>query len=232
MTTSPSCARSRWSGRARCQPIRRVTIRPPRLRPRVPVVPRVTPPVRRAKAVKGGDASPGGEATPAPRPPMPEPSDPGEIRMTPTTGVRTPEQAQLQIADSYYSRKMYDTAAPEYQRFVDQYPTSDDIPAALFRLAESYRRMGSLNSAKNAYDSLLTRFQVSDFAGPAAYRLADIFYQERNYSSALPWYRKAAQRLKEPAVASAALFYTARCLEATGGAGQQDGSDGSLPRTR
>lgn len=171
--------------------------------------------VRKAKAV----ATP----TPAPKtaapPPVPEPTDPGDIRMAPGPSGRTADQAQLAVADSYYARKMYAEAVSEYQRYIDQYPTADEIPSAYYRLGECNRRTGSLNAAKQAYGMLLDRYQVGEFVGPAAYRLADIYYQEKNYQSALPYFRKAALRLKEPALVNAAKFYTARCMEATGGAG-------------
>jgi TolA-binding protein len=182
-------------------------------RPAEPVTPAATPQqIRRAEPVVRPKATP---AQPI------EPADPGEIRMTPQAGQKSPDQAQLDAADSYYSRKMYDMAAAEYQRYTEQFPSGPDMQAALFRLAECYRRTGSTNAAKAAYDSLLTRSQTSEFVGPAAYRLADIYYQEKNYTFALPYFRKAALRLKEPAVAVAAKFYIARSLEALGGTGNR-----------
>lgn len=204
--------------------MRAVPVDPPRAVPADPAEPPATPSPRtspkatprKAKAVRP-DVGP----APMPIPSAPEPADPGDIRMAPQIGGRTAEQSQLAVADSYYGRKMYDVAAPEYQRYVEQYPGGDDVPAAMFRLAECFRRSGSLNSAKTAYDQLLSRYQAGEFVGPAAYRLADLYYQERNYTLALPLYRKAALRLKEIPVANAARFYTARCLEAASGAGNK-----------
>ena len=88
-------------------------------------------------------------------------------------------------------------------------------PAAYFHLGECYRKLGSLNSAKNSYQTLLSAFSTGDFVGPAAYRLADIHFAEKDYSAALPLYRKASVRVKDPAVVLAAKFYRARCLEDT-----------------
>ncbi len=175
--------------------------------------PKATPlPIRRAEPVVRPKATP---------PPTIEPADPGEIRMTPQAGAKSPDQAQLDAADSYYARKMYDMAASEYQRYTEQYPTGPDMQAALFRLAECYRKTGSSNAARAAYESLLNRSQTGDFVGPAAYRLADLYYQDKNYTFALPYFRKAALRVKEPAVAMAAKFYIARSLEALGGNGNR-----------
>lgn len=108
---------------------------------------------------------------------------------------------------------MFDMAAPEYERYLNIYPGGTDRQTALFRLGESYRTMGSVNAAKAAYYNLLSSFATGEFIGPAAYRLADLYYEEKDFNSALPLYRKAGIRLKDPTVANAAKFYTARCLE-------------------
>lgn len=174
-------------------------------------------PVRRAEPVVRPKATPEPAKPKATPPPVIEPADPGEIRITPQAGVRSPEQSQLDAADAYYAAKRYDMAAAEYQRYTEQYPSGADMQAALFRLAECYRKTGSNNAARGTYESLLQRSQTGDFVGPAAFRLADLYYQDKNYTFALPYFRKAATRVKEPAVAMAAKFYIARSLEALGG---------------
>src|SRR4051794_12749875 len=110
-------------------------------------------PIRRAQP-----ARPAATPTPPPSTPAPEPAEPGEIRMTPQAGAKSPDQAQIEAADSYYGRKMYDLAAPEYQRYIEQFSNGADLQAAYFRLAESYRKTGSTNAARNTYLDLLARF--------------------------------------------------------------------------
>ncbi len=126
------------------------------------------------------------------------------------------DQVQLSIADSYYARQMFDLAAPEYEKYLGLYPTGADRQAALFRLGESYRRNGVVNAARNSYQSLLDQFRAGEFVGPASYRLAEIFFSEKNYSSAVPYYRKASVHLKEPKLANASRYFAARCYEALG----------------
>jgi TolA-binding protein len=189
-------------------------------------VPRATPvetPIPRAIPVRPmgtpAPATPSVGTTITPPKPMaaPEPEDPaGTIRISPNATPKSPDQAQLELADSYYARKMYAEAAPEYERYLGLYPTGVARATALFRLGESYRIRGTNNAAKTAYGTLLAQFTNGDFIGPAAYRLAELHYQEKQYRDALTLYRKAAPRLKEPAVANAAQFFAARCLEALG----------------
>jgi len=198
-------------------------------------------PVRRALPVQRATPGPGATpipraipvekpaATPAPVVPSvgttipkakpmtpPEPADPGEIRIGPMNEARSADKVQIDLADSYYARKIYDTAAPEYERYLGMYPNGADRVTALFRLGECYRIRGTVNAAKNAYETLLAQFSNGDFIGPAAYRLAELYYQEKQYRDALTLYRKASVRLKDPAVANAAKFFSGRCLEALG----------------
>ncbi|HEX5177540.1 MAG TPA: tetratricopeptide repeat protein, partial [Chthoniobacteraceae bacterium] len=181
-------------------------------------VPVATPvPIQRATPVTEKPKPPGRNApagdAPASTAPMADPA--GEITLKP--GVRlTPDQIQLSIADRFYAQKMYDAAAPEYEKYLGLYPTAPDRPAALFRLGESYRQNGAVNAAKSSFETLLNQFTNGDFIGPAAYRLAEMLYAERNFNAALPLYRRASVRLKDPKLANSAKFFTARCLEGLG----------------
>jgi tetratricopeptide (TPR) repeat protein len=128
----------------------------------------------------------------------------------------TPDQVQRSIADGFFVKGLFDMAAPEYEKYLGMYPTGGDRPSVLFRLGESYRRMNSMNAAKSSYQTLLDQFNTGEFIGPASYRLAEIYYSERNFTAALPYYRRASVRLAEPKLANAAKFFTARCLETLG----------------
>jgi len=144
--------------------------------------------------------------------PSPTPLNPDDIRVAPNVGLSA-DKAQINLANGFYARKQYDLAAPEYERYLGTFDLAPDRETALFRLGECYKKMGNLNSAKNSYATLLSSFTEGDFIGPAAYRLADLFFQEKDYDEALPFFRQASVREKDPAVANAAQFYEARCLE-------------------
>ena len=161
------------------------------------------------------------DATPAPKPRTSAPTisdETGERTAPPpidgTTSAASQDQVQLDFANGFYARKLYDLAAPEYEKYLGLYANAPDRQVALFRLGESYRIAGNLAQAKNAYQTLVVSFTAGDFIGPAAYRLGDIYYAEKNFSAALTYFRKASVKVKDPAVALAAKFYTARCLEA------------------
>lgn len=180
-------------------------------------------PVRRAEPVQHSeDATPVLRALPVEEQPAPTPAPVAEPEpivptlVTPPGQLSSPDQVLLEYANGLFARKIYDMAAPEYEKFLKLYPLSRDRQMALFRLGECYRARNVLNGAKQAYENLLATFGTGEFVGPAAYRIADIYYQQENYQSALPFFRKASALLKEPNIVTAARFYTGRCLELQG----------------
>jgi TolA-binding protein len=191
------------------------------------VVPTPTPKLKRTLTVQP-TVTPAPTAAPTATPavaavasPTPEPNDELDpktnvIRIAPSNKPTPPDISQFNYANSYYTKKDYDRAAAEYERYLTLYPTAPDRQAAMFRMAESNRQRNNLNAAHKIYELLLTEFMDGDFVGPAAYRLADLCFDDKNYPDALAYYRKASVRVKDPEVALSAKYRSARCLEALG----------------
>lgn len=157
-------------------------------------------------------------ATPRRTPAMAVPEPDGDIVIRPGGTPTSPDQVQLQYADGFFARKMYRDAAPEYERYMEQFPrtANADRQAAYYRLAECYRNTGAINNAKANYEALLGAYPDGDHVGNAAYRLATILYDEKDYRGALPIYRRASVRLRQATLVVASKFFVGRCLEATG----------------
>ena len=160
--------------------------------------------------------TPSPSPTPATPSPTPDPLDPvnNVVRIAPSNKPLPPDISQFNYANAFYSRKEYDRAATEYERYVNSFPNGIDRGAALFRMAESNRQMQNINTARRTYEALLMEFPECEFVGPAAYRLGDLCAQDNNFPDALAYYRKAAVRVKDPAILLSAKFNNARCLEA------------------
>src|ERR1700677_4567274 len=92
--------------------------------------------------------------TPAPTPRLsvpapPQPEVPTPVAVSTPTPVpsatpplitsQPPDKEQLEYANSFYAKKLYDLAAPEYEKYVSLYPHGVDLQTVYFRLAESYR---------------------------------------------------------------------------------------------
>ena len=125
-------------------------------------------------------------------------------------------QRQLDYANGLFTRKLYDLAAPEYQKYLDDYPGRAGRANAYFSLGECYRNLNRTSNARTNLQKVLNDYGDSEFAGPAAYALAEMAFAEKDYAAALPLFHRAAAKSKEPAVALSARYFEARCLEATG----------------
>jgi TolA-binding protein len=125
-----------------------------------------------------------------------------------------PAQRQLEYADALFGRKLYDLAIPEFQKYLDEYPSAPGRANALFFLGECYRALNKNSAARKSFQAVLDDHGESEFAGPAAYVLAETAFTEKNYGAALPLFHRAGAKTKEPAVVLSARYFEARCLEA------------------
>src|SRR5204862_2318562 len=126
------------------------------------------------------------------------------------------DQRQLEYANGLFTRKLYDLAIPEYQKYLEDYPGRPGRANAYFSLGECYRNLNRVSSARTNFQRVLNDYGDSEFAGPAAYALAEMAFTEKDYAAALPLFHRAAAKSKEPAVALSARYFEARCLEAIG----------------
>jgi TolA-binding protein len=176
--------------------------------------PQSEPDVRRARPV---DEPPAPRALPADgsidkvlRSLKDEPSE------APARETEHSDERQLDYANALFTRKLYDLAAPEYEKYLDNYPGRPGRANAYFSLGECYRNLNRASSARTDLQKVLNDYGDSEFAGPAAYALAEMAFADKDYATALPLFHRAAAKSKEPAVSLSARYFEARCLEATG----------------
>jgi TolA-binding protein len=170
------------------------------------------PEVRRARPV---DEPPVARALPVdeptlPRPPVEDFSEP------PTRESEAPDRRQLDYANALFTRKLYDLAIPEYQKYLDDYPGYAGRANAYFSLGECYRNLKRPSSARTNFQKVLRDYSDGDFAGPAAYALAEMAFTEKDYAAALSLFHRSAAKSRESAVALSARYFEARCLEVLG----------------
>jgi TolA-binding protein len=172
------------------------------------------PEVRRARPL---EEPPVARALPFEEPPAPvtrrstdEFSEPGARES------EAPDRRQLDYANALFTRKLYDLAIPEYQKYLDDYSGRSGRANAYFSIGECYRNLNRLSSARTNFQKVLSDYGDSDFAGPAAYALAEMAFTQKDYSAALPLFHRSATKSKESAVALSARYFEARCLEILG----------------
>src|SRR5213596_4176364 len=139
-----------------------------------------------------------------------------EFSETPAGETERSDQRQLDYANALFTRKLYDLAMPEYQKYLDDYPGRSGRANAYFSLGECYRNLSRSSNARTNFQKVLNDYSDSEFAGPAAYALAEMAFTQKDYAAALPFFHRSAGKSKEPAVALSAHYFEARCLEALG----------------
>lgn len=125
-----------------------------------------------------------------------------------------PEKRQIEYASDLFGRKMYDLAAPEFQKYLDDYPGASGRAQAYMLLGECYRNLNKSSNARSAFQKVLNDYPESEFAGPAAYALAVMAFGQKNYADALPLFHRSTTKSKDAAVALSSHYFEARCLEA------------------
>jgi len=170
------------------------------------------PEVRRARPV---DEPPVARALPAEEPAMPAPSV-EDFSEPAARESDAPDRRQLDYANALFTRKLYDLAIPEYQKYLDDYPGNAGRANAYFSLGECYRNLNRPSSARTNFQRVLSDYGDGEFAGPAAYALAEMAFKQKDYAAALPLFHRSAAKSKDAAVALSARYFEARCLEVLG----------------
>src|SRR5947208_11342864 len=152
---------------------------------------------------------------PPPPPPVTRALPADEVpESPPPQQTEQPEKRQLEYANALFTRKLYDLAIPEYQKYLDEYPGASGRPNAYFSSGECHRSLNKSSTASTNFQRVLNDYRESEFAGPAAYALAEMAFTQKDYATALPLFHRSTAKSKDAAVALSAHYFEARCLEA------------------
>ncbi|MFZ9964810.1 MAG: tetratricopeptide repeat protein, partial [Terrimicrobiaceae bacterium] len=138
---------------------------------------------------------------------------PSAVFPAPTPAADTADEA-LARANTFYARKLPELAVPEYEKFLIQRSAGPGRDEALFRLAESHRLSGNPAAARVGYEKLVNEFQSGEFAAAGAFRLGEILFAEKHHEPAAIQFDLAAREAKEPGIRLAAVYFSARSLDA------------------
>jgi TolA-binding protein len=129
----------------------------------------------------------------------------------------TEERKYLGVADALFNKEDWEAASAEYRNFIQVFPKSVEVPAALYRLAECQRKLNNLNAARLLYEKITQLPPPVSFGGVAAYRLAEYEFKEGDYAKAYAHYKRAAQEIPAPPeLKQSAQFFAARALHLAG----------------
>ena len=81
------------------------------------------------------------------------------------------DNAQFQIAESYFNEKKYEDAILEYQKVIEKYTKSSKRPTSLYKQAISWEKIGQVANAKARFKSLVDVYPASPEAKLASKKL-------------------------------------------------------------
>jgi tetratricopeptide (TPR) repeat protein len=93
--------------------------------------------------------------------------------------------ASYQFARELYEDGLYEEAIVEFQKVIDEYPTSAEAETSLFYIGESYRMRENWQEGEKYYARLLRAYPGSDEPDRYQYYLALMQYKQRDYAAAI-----------------------------------------------
>jgi TolA-binding protein len=120
---------------------------------------------------------------------------------------------QMQFADGLYARGMYDMAAREYRRLVEEAPGFENLDAVFYRLAECSRQLGDKKAADEFYRRLVADYPQSGFRSKAGLREAELLVAAARYADAVPALRQLLDQNPPPDIAAPAGYYLGYSLK-------------------
>ena len=76
--------------------------------------------------------------------------------------------------ESLYALKRYNEALQEFNLVVQEFPGSNKVDDAQFKIAECYERLGLASSARSAYELMLSKYPWSTNHDKAKERLSKL----------------------------------------------------------
>ncbi|MFH2056908.1 MAG: tol-pal system protein YbgF [bacterium] len=84
------------------------------------------------------------------------------------------DDAQYWLAECYYGKKEFARAIPEFEKVEQQFPQSNQLVPALYKLARSYQETGNATKARALFNRIINDYPDSFEAGPAKERLEEL----------------------------------------------------------
>lgn len=166
-------------------------------------------PIPRAIPVNPNEV-PGQQPTPAPQQPP-----------APTPKPKSPDQDLFDYATMIYDRGEYGIAAQSFGQYLQNYPSGQNVPMALFRLGECYMKQNQLKVAEAYYIEVVNRYPNSEGAPSAAYRLGAMRFNARDFAEAARQFAFCESKTPLPEVKLAAAYNRARAYQMLGDEARQ-----------
>ena len=103
-------------------------------------------------------------------------------------------EALFWLAEAYYRCDMLKNSADNFEKVINNHPTTKRREEALYGLGWSYFRLENFNRSSSIFDQLVKEFPSSGYATEVLTRQADGYYRIKNYAGASEYYSRAAKQ--------------------------------------
>ncbi len=120
--------------------------------------------------------------------------------------------SQIQIADAYQEKEMYDAALETYNRILKEYPDNIYSDYIQFQIGMIFLKNDRLEEAKFSFKNLEKTFPESKLTPQAQYYLAASYFSEGNYRPAEDILKTFSQRFPNHTLTERARYLYGKCL--------------------
>jgi len=114
---------------------------------------------------------------------------------------------QFDFADGLYTRGLYEMAAGEYAKYIQDFSEGGNIELAHYRAGECWYALGDYEKATSFYQEQIKRFPAGAKADEARFRLAEIPYRKKEYDKAVERFGALVESSARPEIKATSMYY-------------------------
>ncbi|MDP8211274.1 MAG: tetratricopeptide repeat protein [Candidatus Stygibacter australis] len=119
--------------------------------------------------------------------------------------------ASYQFALELYQDGLYEEAIVEFQKVIDEYPTSEEAETSLFYIGESYRTQENWAKAESSFARLMRAYPGTDKPDRYQYYLALMQYEQDKYQEAVTQFEDLIENYPNSQYSKLALVDYVNC---------------------
>ena len=116
------------------------------------------------------------------------------VRLPAGVHVAMPLSSTYELANALFNQKKYAEALKQYEKAIQESPSSEDVPDAIYRIGLCSYRQEFYSQAITTWQQLARRFPDHQLTEDAGFQIADTYFRAQKYDSAVETYRQIVAR--------------------------------------
>jgi outer membrane protein assembly factor BamD len=123
----------------------------------------------------------------------------------------------LKLGNKFYRDSLESMALEQYQRYISEVESSEELPDVYFRVAELQSRVDEISRSIDTYSETIRRYPSSPLVRKCYINRGDLFSKKEKFSEAAQDYLFVWRNFSGTTDSKTSLFKAARSLEQSGG---------------